>query len=181
MRLLTIFTIAVAILLSFLTTEPAQAARRIQFEAFLFPDSVKVGSTRTMTMCLVNQGSENELKNDDHLVLSLPMGTAQSDLHDESGSLPSCTSHNPSWTCLVHDLSPSNVEIELRPAATPLTVADSETICFDIEGVEVNGTTGLAFCSLEQLIKRRRARRIIRRPLAVFKMEEGIVRHDDLS
>ena len=56
----------------------------ITFEGFLFPDNVIVDSTRTLTLCLVNQGQENELirqaKDDDVLLLTIPLGLAESDL-----------------------------------------------------------------------------------------------------
>ena len=111
-------TLTLAFALScFFSVPSAQAAPpKIEFEGFLFPGNVIVDTTRTMTMCLVNHGDPNVLDpmDNDHLVLSIPSGTAGSDLEDNSASL-GCTPLAPGWACSV--TTPATlVDVTLEPS-----------------------------------------------------------------
>ncbi|MCH7616070.1 MAG: hypothetical protein IH978_10115 [Nitrospinae bacterium] len=107
------------VLLSFFQVSGTHAVPpvKMQLEGFLLPESVVINSTRTLTMCLVNQGMENQLSqiglDADHLILSLPIGPASSDLISD-GTLVGCTTSAADWACTVNS-QPTQLQVTLAP------------------------------------------------------------------
>ncbi len=83
---------------------PARAAvSRISAQYLVFPTTVYVDSTISMTVCLVNEGETGQLiydgrVNTDHVVVSIPIDSNFDDLA-ESPIFISCSTTNPSWIC----------------------------------------------------------------------------------
>ena len=61
--------------------------KKIQFQFLLFPNDVKTDSERSLAICFVNVGLENSLLEsaDDHVQLSIPVGSQAGDLADGVG------------------------------------------------------------------------------------------------
>lgn len=161
----------------------APTPSKIEFEGFLFPEGVTTGSMRSMTACLVNHGSAGFLERSsgavDHLVLSVPVGSSDSDLLGV-GAAMACTPMDPEWSCTVQ-AQPDSVQLVLAPAGSRAAVGASSTTCFTLDMADINGTEGIAFPRLEQFISERRAFRLRVHPLAVVKTSRGMIRHDDLT
>ena len=97
------------------------------------------------------------------------------------GAAVDCTTSVAGWGCSVAP-QPTQVEVTLNPLGPlPVTVGTSETICFDITGMQINSVSGFALSNLEQFINLSRAQPLIASVLAVFKTDIGTVQHDDLA
>lgn len=97
------------------------------------------------------------------------------------GAAVDCTTSVAGWGCSVAP-QPTQVEVTLNPLGPlPVTVGASETICFDITGMQINSVSGFALSNLEQFINLSRAQPLIASVLAVFKTDIGTVQHDDLA
>jgi hypothetical protein len=104
----------------------------------------------------------------DHLVLSIPVGSAPTDL-EADGSQVDCSTPANEWVCTVAiSIEPSQVEITLGPLMNTVVVPASGTVCFDITGVQVNSQPGLAFSNLDQFVDKKRADKLTRKPLDVL-------------
>jgi hypothetical protein len=151
------------------------AAPMIQFEGFLFPDNVIVETNQTLTFCLINQGNANELvragRDDDHLTLSIPIGSASSDL-EVDGTTFECNTTFESWECST-DIGTSSIVVTFGPSSTSVDVPYADTVCFELSGVQVNAEEGLSMLQLEQYIGSQRALPLLRRPLVVLKTWTG--------
>jgi hypothetical protein len=156
---------------------------QISFEGFLFPDNVVVNSNRSLTFCLVNQGSENELiregGDDDHLTLTIPLGPEASDLEVNGWGI-GCVPSSEYWECSV-DVQASHVAITVGPYLGSVVVPRGDTACFELTGFQINSAEGISFQRLEQFVHPSRALPAETRSLVVFKSANGVVLHDDLA
>ncbi len=162
----------------------AVSPNKIQFEGFLLPDAVIVDTTRDLTMCLVNQGTQNQVSqigvDEDRLVMSIPAGAMGSDLATNGAGM-GCTATTPGWECTI-TAQTTQIDITVNPPlGTEVTVNEDETVCFEITNMSVNTVPGLTFSSLEQFIDNARANKLIEIPLTVFKNEAGSIEHTDLT
>jgi len=144
------------------------------FQYVVFPTPIYTESEISLTICLVNLGGEGELIYDgsdtDQIVISVPLGSGPGDLVDDtSNSLFYCTSQSPLWVCEEPDIFGDKIFFTFHPEGI-IQVREGETICFDINPINVNLEPGLVFLDVDQQIDKRRAQSDKNNTISILKI-----------
>ncbi len=165
----------IGIYFSLATTALSAPPKKPQFEYLAYPDIMYTDSEGSMLICLLNYGGDGEVSHDgvsgDQVVISVPSGTSVDDLVSTGGV--SCESQNPAWVGEVDEIStPDEILLTFRPNGT-YTVILGETICFNLNILDINSEIGLSFLNIDQQMKGS-ARKPVNTAISIFKMTKDM-------